>query len=603
MLSNRIIKSLPYYCYFLVNKENIIVIIRIMLNELTISNFALINQITIQFEEGLNIFTGTTGVGKSLILGALNFLLGSRATNDIVGSSTNDVSVSGLFFIKSDQVRQCIKQHINEIDVKDEEIILQRNLDHKGRNKCKVNNQPITVSLLREIGNILVNIHGQHEHESLTDPLQQLSMLDSFGKLGDLRSEYSGIYSKALEKEKLLYSLNDYNDERKKQIDLYNYEINEIDSCSLQTKEDENLEAERYILANSEKIQNALSLCSNNLYESDNSIIACLKEISNELSKIMDVDKGFEDTSEQCNQAMYQLEDIASTLRNDIEKYNYDPERLEQIEERLEVIRDLKRKYGDSIEDIFSHCEISKVKLEQLLKDDEDIEEVEAELKQLKKAVVSAGEDLTQCRKKTSKKLSTLIKKELMDLGFANGRFDICVSAIDIADSGQSKLKNANRSGFDSIEFMFSSNPGEDLKPLRKIASGGEISRIMLALKRHLAMADQTPVLVFDEIDANIGGRMGRIIGEKLKLVSQSHQIVCITHLPQIASYAEQHFKVDKTVKNNKTFVAINMLPAKERLEEIAEMIRGAEKSDVTRKQAKEMMDDAKKFNKQMSTL
>ena len=189
-----------------------------------------------------------------------------------------------------------------------------------------------------------------------------------------------------------------------------------------------------------------------------------------------------------------------------------------------------------------------------------------------------------------------------MDLGFANGRFDICVSTIDSDDSRKTELEKASCSGFDSIEFMFSSNPGENLKPLRKIASGGEISRIMLALKRHLAMADQTPVLVFDEIDANIGGRMGRIIGEKLKLVAQSHQIVCITHLPQIASYAEQHFKVDKTVKNNKTFVAIDQLSSKERLEEIAEMIRGAEKSDVTRKQAKEMMDDAKKFAKQMST-
>ncbi len=572
-----------------------------MLNELSISNFALIDEITIKFDEGLNIFTGTTGVGKSLILGALNFLLGSRATNDIVRVGKNDVSVSGLFFIRSDQVRQCISKHIDGFNDSEEEVILQRNLDQKGRNRCKLNNQPITVSLLRGIGDLLVNIHGQHEHESLTDQLQQLSILDSFGKLDDLRIEYSGIYGKALEKEKLLYTLNDSNGERKKQIDLYNYEINEIESCCLQPKEDEHLEAERYILANAEKIQNALSLCSNNLYESDNSIIAGLKEISNELSKIMDVDKGFENATEQCNQAMYQLEDIASTLRNNIEKYNYDPERLEQIDERVEIIRGLKRKYGDSIEDILSHCEISKVKLEQLLKDDEQVEIVEIELEHLKKLVVDAGQDLTEYRKKAGKKLSTLIKKELIDLGFANGRFDICVSTIDNADSGKAELEDASCSGFDSVEFIFSSNPGEDLKPLRKIASGGEISRIMLALKRHLALVDKTPVLIFDEIDANIGGRMGRIIGEKMKLVAQSHQVVCITHLPQIASYAEQHFKIDKTVKNNKTFVAIDILSSKEQLEEIAEMIRGDEKTDVTRKQAKEMLDDANKFSKQIA--
>ena len=574
-----------------------------MLNELSISNFALIDEITIKFDEGLNIFTGTTGVGKSLILGALNFLLGSRATNDIVRVGKNDVSVSGLFFIRSDQVRQSISEHIDGFNDSEEEVILQRNLDQKGRNRCKLNNQPITVSLLRGIGDLLVNIHGQHEHESLTDQLQQLSILDSFGKLDDLRIEYSGIYGKALEKEKLLYTLNDSNGERKKQIDLYNYEINEIESCCLQPKEDEHLEAERYILANAEKIQNVLSLCSNNLYESDNSIIAGLKEISNELSKIMDVDKGFENATEQCSQAMYQLEDIASTLRNNIEKYNYDPERLEQIDERVEIIRGLKRKYGDSIEDILSHCEISKVKLEQLLKDDEQVEIVEIELEHLKKLVVDAGQDLTEYRKKAGKKLSTLIKKELIDLGFANGRFDICVSTIDNADSGKAELEDASCSGFDSVEFIFSSNPGEDLKPLRKIASGGEISRIMLALKRHLALVDKTPVLIFDEIDANIGGRMGRIIGEKMKLVAQSHQVVCITHLPQIASYAEQHFKIDKTVKNNKTFVAIDILSSKEQLEEIAEMIRGDEKTDVTRKQAKEMLDDANKFSKQIAII
>ena len=583
---------------FLVNKESFIVIIQTMLNELTISNFALIDDITIKFDEGLNIFTGTTGVGKSLILGALNFLLGSRATSDIVRSDKKDVSVSGLFFIKSDQVRQCIKEHIDEID-DEEEIILQRSLDQKGRNRCKLNNQPITVSLLKEIGDILVNIHGQHEHESLTNPLQQLSILDSFGKLDDLRIEYSGLYSKALEKEKLLSSLNDRHGERKKQIDLYNFEINEIESCRLLPKEDERLEAERYILANSEKIQNVLSLCSDNLYESDNSIIDGLKVISNELSKIVDIDKGFENTLEVCNQAMYQLEDIAGTLRNDVEKYDYDPGQLEQIDERVETIKGLKRKYGNSIENVLSHCETSKVKLEQLLKENDDVGIVETELMQFRKAVVNAGKELTQYRKKAGKKLSTLIKKELLDLGFANGRFDINVSTLDVEQTG---LEDASCSGFDNVEFMFSSNPGEDLKPLRKIASGGEISRIMLALKRHLALADQTPVLVFDEIDANIGGRMGRVIGEKLKLVAQSHQVVCITHLPQIASYAEQHFKVDKTVKNNRTFVAIDMLSAKERLEEIAEMIRGEEKTDVTRKQAKEMLDDANKFRKQMAT-
>src|SRR3972149_4076634 len=581
-----------------------------MLSELYISNFALIDDITIKFHKGLNIFTGTTGVGKSLIIGALNFLLGSRVTNDIVRTGKKDVSVSGVFIIKNEHVREKLKEHIDSFD--DEEIIVQRNLDQDGRNRCRLNNQPITVPLLKEIGELLVNIHGQHEHESLTKPLNQLIILDGFGKLDTNRNKFTEVYTKAIEKEKLIQSLNENQEARKKQIDLYNFEINEIESACLKPDEPDILEKERFILANSERIQTTLSYCTDSLYESDNSIISRLKEISNELSKVKDIDNSFENPLEVCNQSLYQLEDAAITLSKCVEGHDFDPERLEQIEDRIETIRRLKNKYGETIEDILSYCKESKSKLEQLLKENEDLGSTEKELVKLRKSVTDSGKNLTQLRKKAGAKLSALVKKELEGLGITNGRFDIDISTTNMTNAeqfdsevvrGRSLTRSQSRSwsdgsklGFDHIEFMFSSNPGEELKPLRKIASGGEISRIMLALKRHLASADQTPVLIFDEIDANIGGRMGRIIGEKLRLVSQSHQVICITHLPQIASYAEQHFKVNKFVKNNKTFVTIETLSTKERLEEIAEMIRGTEKTDVTRKQAKEMIDDAEKF-------
>ncbi len=565
-----------------------------MLSELYISNFALIDDITVKFNKGLNIFTGTTGVGKSLIIGALNFLLGSRVTNDIVRTGKKDVSVSGVFIIRNEHIREKLKEHIDSYD--DEEIIIQRNLDQNGRNRCRLNNQPITVPLLKEIGELLVNIHGQHEHESLTKPLNQLIILDGFGKLDTNRGKFTEVYSKAIEKKRLIQSLNEHQEARKKQIDLYKFEINEIEDAGLKPDEPDILEKERFILANSEKIQNTLSYCTDSLYESDNSIISRLKEISNELSKIKDIDNSFVNPLEVCNQSLFQLEDVAITLSKCVEGHDFDPDRLEQIEDRIETIRRLKGKYGETIEDVLSYCKESKSKLEQLLKENEDLGSTEKELEKLRKSVIDSGKKLTHLRKKVSTKLSTLVKKELADLGITNGRFDIDISAIDMANAGQFNLQDSNRSGFDHIEFMFSSNPGEELKPLRKIASGGEISRIMLALKRHLASADQTPVLIFDEIDANIGGRMGRIIGEKLRLVSQSHQVICITHLPQIASYAEQHFKVSKFVENDKTFVTIDILSNKECLEEVAEMIRGTEKTDVTRKQAKEMIDDARKF-------
>ena len=565
-----------------------------MLSELYISNFALIDDITVKFNKGLNIFTGTTGVGKSLIIGALNFLLGSRVTNDIVRTGKKDVSVSGVFIIKNEHIRKKLEEHIDSFD--DEEIIIQRNLDQNGRNRCRLNNQPITVPLLKEIGELLVNIHGQHEHESLTKPLNQLIILDGFGKLDTNRGKFTEVYTKAIEKERLIQSLNEHQEARKRQIELYHFEIDEIESACLKPDELDILEQERFILANSERIQNTLSDCTDSLYESDNSIISRLKEISNELSKIKDIDNSFENPLESCNQSLFQLEDVAITLSKCVEGHDFDPERLEQIEDRIETIRRLKGKYGETIEDILSYCKESKSKLEQLLKENEYLGSTEKELEKLRKSVIDSGKKLTQSREKAGTKLSALVKKELADLGITNGKFDIDISSIDITNTEQFNLEDGSRSGFDHIEFMFSSNPGEELKPLRKIASGGEISRIMLALKRHLASADQTPVLIFDEIDANIGGRMGRIIGEKLRLVSQSHQVICITHLPQIASYAEQHFKVNKFSRNSKTFVTIDILSTKERLEEIAEMIRGTEKTEVTRKQAKEMIDDARKF-------
>ena len=565
-----------------------------MLSELYISNFALIDDITVKFDKGLNIFTGTTGVGKSLIIGALNFLLGSRVTNDIVRTGKKNVSVSGVFIIRSEHIRKKLKEHIDNFD--DEEIIIQRNLDQNGRNRCRLNNQPITVPLLKEIGELLVNIHGQHEHESLTKPLNQLIILDGFGKLDTNRGKFTEVYTKAIEKERLIQSLNEHQEARKRQIELYHFEIDEIESACLKPDELDILEQERFILANSERIQNTLSDCTDSLYESDNSIISRLKEISNELSKIKDIDNSFENPLEVCNQSLFQLEDVAITLSKCVEGHDFDPERLEQIEDRIETIRRLKGKYGETIEDMLSYCKESKSKLEQLLKENEDLGSTEKELEKLRKSVIDSGKKLTQSRAKAGTKLSALVKKELADLGITNGKFDIDISSIAITNTEQFNLEDGSRSGFDHIEFMFSSNPGEELKPLGKIASGGEISRIMLALKRHLASADQTPVLIFDEIDANIGGRMGRIIGEKLRLVSQSHQVICITHLPQIASYSEQHFKVNKFSRNSKTFVTIDILSTKERLEEIAEMIRGTEKTEVTRKQAKEMIDDARKF-------
>ncbi|GJQ57780.1 MAG: DNA repair protein RecN [Candidatus Scalindua sp. AMX11] len=564
-----------------------------MLSELYISNFALIDSITVQFDKGLNIVTGTTGVGKSLIIGALNFLLGSRTSNDVVKTDKKEATVSGVFLIENGHIREEIQKHV---DIMDDEIIMQRRLDQKGRNRCTLNNQPITVSLLREIGELLVNIHGQQEHETLTNPHNQLAILDTFGKSSAHRTKFAELYSQAREKERHLSSLKEHQEERKRQINLYQFEIEEIENADLKPDELSSLSDERTILVNTEKIQSTLAHCLSSLYESDDSIVERLREVTDELAKAREIDKGFEKPLEACNQTIYQLEDAANILRADSEKYEYNPERLREIEERIETIRHLTNKYGATIEEILLYSQQSEKKLEQLLEENENLSSSEKELVKLRESVTVCGKELSQLRKKAGTRLSSLIKKELSDLGIRNGKFEIAITTIEATDHNQLKLEEASSSGFDRVEFMFSSGPGEEVKPLRKIASGGETSRIMLALKRHLAMADRTPVLVFDEIDANIGGRMGKTIGEKLKLVSQTHQVICITHLPQIASYADQHMMVNKSTGKNSTKIKIEALSPKSRIEEIAEMIRGDEKSDVTRKQAREMMADAKKF-------
>lgn len=569
-----------------------------MLSELCISNFALIENITINFKEGLNIFTGSTGVGKSLILGALNFLLGSRTTSDIVRVKEEETIVSGIFFIKDEYI-------INEINrIVDgslsDEIIIQRSLDCSGRNKCKLNNQPITVAVLKEIGDLLVNIHGQHEHEALTIPLNQLTILDSYGKINTQKEKYCELYNEANGKEKLLISLKENMATRNRQVDLYRFEIDEIENASLSSGEMEVLACERNILVNAEKIQQTLAFSLDNLYETDNSIITKLREVTNELDKIKHLDNEFNSLTENCNHSVYQLEDVVQTLRSKIDSFDFNPGRLEEIEQRLETISRLKNKYGETIEDILNYLQESQEKLNKLLKENEDLGDGEKKLAELKCKVFENGQKLTELRKKAGTKLSNAIKNELGDLGIANGEFNVDVTGIEATEVESFNLADATNVGFDNVEFMFSSNPGEKVRPLRKVASGGEMSRVMLALKSQLALEDHTPVLIFDEIDANIGGRMGRIIGEKLKSVAIHHQLVCITHLPQIASYADQHLKVNKSVRNNKTFVRIDLLNDKEQLEEIAEMIRGDEKTTVTRKQAKEMIDDAGKFLKKI---
>ena len=571
-----------------------------MLQELYITNFVLIDRVTINLCEGLNVFSGATGVGKSLVIGALNFILGGRATSDVVRTGKEEAAVIGKFYIKDKYLLRQIKKVSDNGEI-DEELLIQRSIDTNGRSRCRLNDMPITVSMLKEIGEILVNIHGQHEHEALLHSINQLYILDDFGEISSLREDFSEIFRRVTEKTKLLNDLKNNQNERRQKIDLCTFQIDEIDKAQLKLGEVEELEKERNILSNAEKIYSTITSSYSQLYESSDAVVERLKSVVRELQTIAKLDESLQKITDVCIQSLYQIEDAAFSLGKYRDGFNYDSQRLEYIEERLNTIRKLKLKYGNTVEEILTYRDEIELKLKQFSGERTTAEQVDEELQALTEVLKQKGNELRKKRIAAAERLSPLIDQELHDLGIPHGRFCAQITSPFLNKSENTDISSANSHGFDQVDFLISPNPGEDLKPLRKIASGGEISRVMLALKHQLAKADKTPVLVFDEIDANIGGRMGEVIGEKLRSIARSHQVICITHLPQIASYADEQWKVNKLVKNGKTYSTIENLSGDTRLEEIADMIRGSEKTEITRKQAQEMLRDAKRKVKSKS--
>lgn len=568
-----------------------------MLQELYITNFVLIDKVTIKLCERLNVFSGATGVGKSLVIGALNFIIGGRATSDIVRNGKDEATVIAKFHVKDTSILKQIRRVSDNSDI-DEELLIQRSIDTGGRSRCRLNGIPITVSMLKEIGEILVSIHGQHEHETLLHGINQLYILDDLGGISSGREDFSEIHQQFTDKVKIRDAMRNNQQERRQKIDLYAFQVDEINKAQLKSGELEGLEKERNILNNVEKIYSSISSCYLRLYESSDAVIPRLKSVVKELHSVVKLDEALQKALESCNQALYQVEDATFSLGKYKDEFNYDPQRLEHIEERLNIIRKLQAKYGNTIEEILWYRDEIQSKLKQLSDEGTTANQIDEELKALSVLLKRKGGELTQKRRSTADKLAPLIDKELGELGIPHGKFYVQIASPFLQDEKDPEFPNAHSYGFDQIEFLISPNPGEDLKPLRKIASGGEISRVMLALKHQLAKVDKTSVLVFDEIDSNIGGRMGEIIGEKLSSIARSHQVICITHLPQIACYADEQWKVTKCIKDGKTYSTIENLSDDARLEEIADMIRGSEKTDITRKQAKEMLRDAKKKTK-----
>jgi len=543
-----------------------------VLKELRIKNLAIIDDLTVRFEAGLNVLTGETGAGKSIIVDALSLALGSRAQSDLVRSGEKEAIVQAYFEVEGDNIPDL------GIDIS-EGLIMRRSVSSIGKSKAYLNDTMVSLQSLAEVGKSLVDIHGQHEHQSLMDIDKHGILLDSYGKLHEDREAVGSLYSKvqALGKEK--DDLKQKVKERAYRLDLLRFQINEIEAASLKHDEKKALIEEKTILSNLSRLKESTEAVYSKLYDSEGSCTEKLSSVINKMKEMSSIDQGITDTLNLLESALPFIEDAAISLRSLKDKYDLEPERLAGVEERLELIKGLERKYGEGIETIIKYRDEAENELKGLELTDERLDLLEDELREKEDILLKSALSLSEKRRKVAKKIEELIEKELKELAFRNVEFRIDIKQESIITF----------TGLDRVEFMFSANPGEQPRPLSKIASGGELSRVMLALKNILAGVDNLPVLIFDEVDAGIGGRTAESVGKRLKKISNNHQVICTTHLPQIASLGDFHLKIEKKQRDERVYVAVKELSGRERMDEIARMLSG-KITDISLKHAQELL-------------
>jgi len=562
-----------------------------MLRELHISKLAVITDARIELVSGLNCFTGATGAGKSLIIGALEVLLGLRSPAEMLRTGADEGRVSGVFEIKGADTLKQIEKLTDVAAIADGgEILLTRKLYSSGRSSVSLNGQPITLAMLKQVSEHLVDVHGQHDHQYLLKPGNQLDVLDQFGDLWDLRNRYRAAYDKLQSTRARLTQLSTNSLLRNQQLELYRFQANEIDAAELDQAEYAELQSRAAMLSNLEKLKKDTSSVQSALYEADGAVLERLKMMSAVLAELAGIDTQLQGVATAVRDATINLEEAAFDLSRYLDKLDLDPSELAEVNDRLNTIQRTLNKYGGDIETTLQLRADIQQNLDLLEKSDVDSSVLKKQLEPLRKEVRQLGDELSTFRKTIAKKLGPMIEKSLAELGMEKAKFEVALSKIPATGDDLS----ATPAGFDQVEFIAQTNPGQAAQPLRRIASGGELSRIMLALKGILAQSDRVSVLVFDEIDANVGGRLGSVIGNKLRGLAAHHQVLCITHLPQIASYADRHFTVRKEVSAGRTESRVRVMQGDEQLEELAEMIGGKHITATTRAQAKELLDSAK---------
>ncbi len=570
-----------------------------MLRTLLIKDYALIENIEVNFEKGLNIITGETGAGKSILIDAMGLLLGERASTEVVRKGAEKSIVEGIFEVASNKkVKNFCEQ--NELDFADE-LIVRREVSLKGTNRCFLNDSPVTLNLIKEVGDLLVDLHGQHEHQSLLRTETHIEMLDGFANLDNGLNEYGKNYQELNSLQRELIVLLEKESALKEKKELYQFQIKEIDAVDPQIDEEEKLEQELNILENSEKLLSITSDIYSTLYENEESITDQLGAVKQKLAEIERIDKSFAESLANFDSALALLNEVSDFVRSYKDKIDLEPERLEEIRERLGSIILLKKKYGGSIKSVIDHRQKIGSEFDLAENFAQRISDIQKQIDSSRKTCGSLAKKLSTDRVAVSKKVKKEVEAALKHLGISDSQFEVRI-VNEAAEPNydnfifvENKKFKYNNHGIDNVEFYISTNIGEDAKPLVKVASGGEVSRIMLALKATLAKSDKLPILIFDEIDTGVSGRIAQKVGQTLKELASVHQIIAITHLPQIAGLADVHFAVEKKKNADRVVSSIVKLNEDRRVEEVAKLMSGEEITEAALRGARELMSISKR--------
>lgn len=567
-----------------------------MLKRLYIKDYAIIDEIEVEFDEGLNILTGETGAGKSIIIGALGILLGESCSTDFIRKGGNKIIVEGVFTIQN---RKKINDFLLSCDITDvsDEIIIRREISQSGKSRGYIDDTPVKLQAIKEFGNMLVDLHGQHEHQSILKKDFYFELLDGFGNLTDdartVKELFLELKDYENKKKKMLKELQDYREQK----ELMEFQLHEINKVNPQKGEDEELEREIRINENLEKIWELSNLNYEALYGENDSVIDRLNHTLHDIEKLIHIDDKFEEIKNYIESAIIEIKESANLLSKYTDRSSYNPEMLEEARQRHNAIYTLKRKYKGTIEDILKKRDMLQEKLDLQDRSGERIKEIENKIKETVKKLGETAYKLSEKRCISAKKMSMSITNLLQTLGMKSGILSIAVDKKE-SDDGIIEINGqrytADADGIDRIEFLAATNKGEDLKPLSRIASLGEMSRVVLAIKSVLADSDSIPVLIFDEIDVGISGRIASVIAKKLKQISSFHQVLCITHLPQIASAGNVHYSVQKREKEDRVFTAIEKLSYKQRVDEIAKLLGGEKTTNINLKNAEELLKEGK---------